>query len=112
MHVDNMIPGRDVVEMINAAGAEIDRLKKLVDLMNHQLGQKDPGVSAEEVAALRNQVETLRAERDEAQATTKRLEAVNDMLKRERGFLQSKLLDRAIATERNRFEEVTRGLDD
>lgn len=111
MHVDNLT-ARDVRHLMISAGAEIDRLKKLVDLMNHQLGQKSPGVSAEEVAALRNQVETLRAERDEARATVTRLEAVNDMLKRERAFLQSKLLDRAIATEHNRFEEATRGLDD
>lgn len=110
MHVERT--PRDLGRIMSDASHEIDRLKRLVDLLHHQLGQRTSGVSHDDHLALQDEITLLKAQRDEARANVTRLEAAADQFRRERDFLQSKLRDRAIATERQRFEEVSRDLDD
>ena len=117
---------------LEAAGREIDRLKKLVDTLNHRLGQKntvpfsDYAALAERYLALSDKYLALSdkylALANESTETMNRccalldsqkeLRAAADHARRERDYWRGRVRDLETAAARARIADVTKHLDD
>jgi hypothetical protein len=102
---------------LEAAGREIDRLKKLVDTLNHRLGQKDTvpfsdyAALAERYLALSDKYIALANESTETMNLCRAVVAA-DHTRRERDYWRGRVRDLETAAARARIADVTKHLDD
>jgi hypothetical protein len=110
---------------LEAAGREIDRLKKLVDTLNHRLGQKDtvPLSEHEALAAkyiyvvdkysrLVDKYSRLVDKYKRALQASAESRAVADHTRRERDYWYGRVRDLEASAAKARIADVTKFLDD